>query len=129
MQLLTEEDRALFAEKYPLYSQDKKRGDALVVLKYFLPGTAATWYILEGQPEGDDFIFFGYVAGLCPGGDEYGYISLKELESVVIRVPMVDAKTEKEIGLLPCHVEKDLYFTPKPIKEIFPDLWPEKKRK
>lgn len=125
MQLLTEEDRKLFAEKYPLYSQDSKRGDALVVLKYFLPGTAATWYILEGSPEGEDFIFFGYVTGLAE--DEYGYVSLKELESVEIRVPMVD-QNEKEIGRIPCHVEKDLYFTPKPIGELFPNLWPKDKK-
>lgn len=125
MQLLTEEDRKLFAEKYPLYSQDSKRGDALVVLKYFLPGTAATWYILEGSPEGEDFIFFGYVTGLAE--DEYGYVSLKELESVEIRVPMVD-QNEKEIGRIPCHVEKDLYFTPKPIGELFPTLWPKDKK-
>lgn len=111
MQLLTEADKALL-KNYPLYSQDHKKADAIVLFKYFLPGTAATWYILEGQPEGEaeEYIFFGYVEGLAPGCDEYGYIALSELEELEISVPVIDGKTGKEIGALPCKIEKDLYL-------------------
>lgn len=36
-------------EQHPLYSQDGKGGKALVLAKFFLPGTSWTWYILEGS--------------------------------------------------------------------------------
>ena len=38
-------------EKYPLYSQDGKKADAVVVAKYFFPATALTWYVTEGRKE------------------------------------------------------------------------------
>ena len=50
-------------EKYPLYSQDGKKADAVVVAKYFFPATALTWYVTEGRKEDDDYLFFGLVVG------------------------------------------------------------------
>ena len=35
-------------KKFPLYSQDGKKADAVVVAKYFFPATALTWYVTEG---------------------------------------------------------------------------------
>lgn len=116
MQLLTDADRALL-EKYPLYSQDNKKAEAVVILKYFLPGTAATWYVLEGSPEEyeaegggtyEDITFFGYVEGIVEGGEEYGYFTLKQLEEIEVKVPVII--DGKESGALPCKVEKDLYL-------------------
>lgn len=54
----------------------------------------------EGEQEGDDFIFFGFVIG---HEEEWGYFSLSELQSINVR------------GLT---VERDLYFDPAPIKEV-----------
>jgi len=36
-------------KKFPLYSQDGKKADAVVVAKYFFPATALTWYVTEGR--------------------------------------------------------------------------------
>jgi Protein of unknown function (DUF2958) len=97
MKLLTDELRASLP---PLYAQENEK-DPMIHLKFFTPWTGWTWYITEGSPEGDDFIFFGYVIGL---EKEWGYTSLRELESV--RGPG---------GL---KIERDLYFTPKRKSEI-----------
>ena len=97
MELLTDKLRAGLP---PLYAQENEK-DPLVHIKLFTPWTGWTWYITEGSPEGDDFIFFGYVIGL---EKEWGYSSLRELESV--RGPG---------GL---KIERDLYFTPKRKSEI-----------
>jgi hypothetical protein len=97
MKLLTDELRASLPA---LYAQENEK-DPMVHLKFFTPWTGWTWYITEGSPEGDDFIFFGYVIGQ---EKEWGYTSLNELESV--RGPG---------GL---KIERDLYFTQKRKSEI-----------
>lgn len=97
MKLLTNELRKTLP---PLYAQEKEK-DPIVHLKLFTPWTGWTWYITEGSPEGDDFIFFGYVIGQ---EREWGYSSLNELES--IRGPG---------GL---RIERDLYFEAKRRSEI-----------
>lgn len=93
MQLLTDELRA----KLPrLYAQENVP-DKMVYLKFFTPDSNWTWYVIEGQPEDDDFIFFGHVYGFEA---EWGYFSLSELQSA--RGPR---------GL---PIERDLYFEPAP---------------
>ena len=56
---------------YPLYSQDAKEKDALCIAVFHLGNIR--WYIMEGQPEGDDFTLYGIVVGLHE--TEYGYMS------------------------------------------------------
>jgi len=96
----------------PLYSQDGKGGKAVVHLKFFTPSSSWTWYATEGEPELDesgkevDFKFFGLVFG---HEREFGYFLLSELEEV--RGPM---------GL---PIERDLYFKPKTLEEIAPELF------
>jgi hypothetical protein len=97
MKLLTDELRASLPA---LYAQENEK-DPIVHIKFFTPWTGWTWYATEGQQEGEDFIFFGYVIGL---EKEWGYFSLNELESV------------KGPGGLT--IERDLYFTPKRRSEI-----------
>lgn len=97
MQLLTDELRASLPA---LYAQENEQ-DPMVYAKFFTPWTGWTWYVTEGQPEGEYFIFFGYVIGY---EKEWGYFSLNDLESV--RGPG---------GLT---IERDLYFTPKRKSEI-----------
>ena len=104
MKLLTEEIR----KKLPkLYEQDGKGGDAIAYVKLFSPDSNPwTWYITEGSQEGDDFIMFGLVDGL---ERELGYVSLKELQSVK--------------GPLGLPIERDLYWKPKTLREIAPEMF------
>lgn len=69
-------------EKYPLYSQDDKRKDAVCVCIYGVPFTNIRYYITEASEEGDDITLFGITTGL--GETEYGYISLNELEGISV---------------------------------------------
>ena len=84
-----------------LYEQDDKGNDAIVYVKFFTPDSSWTWYVLEGEPEGNDFTFFGFVDGLFP---EYGYFRLSELEEVR--------------GPLGLPIERDRWFDPQPIGKI-----------
>jgi len=111
MKLLPKEIR----EKLPaLYSQDGKGGKAVVHVKFFTPSSSWTWYATEGEPILDDsgseidFQFFGLVDGF---EKELGYFNLSELESV--KGPM---------GL---PIERDLYFQPKTLAEIVPEMFRE----
>ena len=103
MQLMTQEVRRKLP---PLYSQENLGGEAIAYVKFFTPDNSWTWYTTAGSPEGDDFIFFGLVEG---HEKELGYFSLKELESV--RGPM---------GL---PIERDLYWQPKTLAEIAPEMF------
>jgi len=69
---------------------------------FFNPCGAGTWYVIEGNQEEDDFIFFGLVD---LHEQEFGYFSLKELES--IRLPF---------GL---KIERDLHFS----NTLIGDVW------
>lgn len=67
-------------EKSPLYSHENdKPEDVPVIVKFFTPWAGWTWYATEGNREGDDWLFFGYVEGL---EKELGYFRLSELQSV-----------------------------------------------
>lgn len=93
MKLITKALEKTFA-KYPLYSQDGKGNDAVVIAKFFLPGSGFTWYVTEAEKQSNgDYMFFGYVEGL---ESELGYFTLSQLQSVRGR-----------FGL---RVERDMYF-------------------
>ena len=59
----------------PLNSQEGVR-DPIVHLKSRTTDSSWIWYVTEGSPEDDDFIFFGFVVGL---EEEWGHFSLSEL--------------------------------------------------
>jgi hypothetical protein len=87
-------------EKLPeLYSKEDRGLDALALVKFFTPDSSWTWFASEF--DGED-IFYGLVVGLEV---EFGYFSLKELQSV--RGPW---------GL---PIERDLYFEPETLRELF----------
>lgn len=67
--------------RYPLYSQDGKGKDAEVICKFFTPDSSFTWLVLEGDPCGDDWEFFGAVQNY-PYDWEYGYFTLSQLKQV-----------------------------------------------
>jgi hypothetical protein len=98
----------------PLYSQDGKGGKTVVYTKFFTPDAQWTWYGTEGESVLNDkgaevdFRFFGLVDGL---EKELGYFVLSELEEV--RGPM---------GL---PIERDLYWQPKTLDQIAPELFRE----
>ncbi|MBX3024680.1 DUF2958 domain-containing protein [bacterium] len=81
-----------------LYSQEECGEEAPALVKFFTPWTSWTWYASEYDP--NERLFFGVVVG---HERELGYFSLDELEA--IRGPG---------GL---RVERDLYWTPKSLKE------------
>jgi len=114
MKLLPQQIR----DKLPgLYSQDGKDGKAIAHVKYFTPSSSWTWYATEGGPVLDesgkevDFRFFGLVDG---HRKELGYFMLSELEEV-----------QGPMGL---PIERDLYWQPKTLEEIAPEMFkdPEK---
>lgn len=94
MNLLTDEIKELF-KQYPLYSQDGKGMDSVVLVKYFSPITSGTWLIAEAeeQPDGD-WLLFGYCHISCW---EWGYVMLSELQN--LKLPF---------GLT---IERDLYIS------------------
>ena len=96
MKLLTE---AIEKNLSKLYSQDGLGMDAVAQVKFFTPDSTWTWFATEYDPE--ERRFFGLVHGL---EEELGYFSLDELEGA--RGPM---------GL---PIERDLWFQPKPLKEV-----------
>ena len=94
MMRLMNKELAESLEKYPLYSQDGKKADAVVVAKYFFPLTALTWYVTEGRKEDDDYLFFGLVVGTDTSA-EMGYFSLSQL---------------MDLNVCGLKVERDMYF-------------------
>ena len=100
MKLLTKELEKRFAQ---VGSQENKR-DPLVIAKFFNPSGAGTWYATEYDPERG--IFFGYVSIFGDWNDEWGSFSLEELQSVK--------------GPLGLGIERDCFFTEKPISQVAP---------
>lgn len=106
--LVTEEvQKALTA--YPLYTQDGKQKNAVCVCLYRIGNVR--WYILEGQEEGNDFTFYGIVAGLYE--TEYGYISANELQDIKVNADCYG------LGILT--VEQDKSFKSCKLEEIKDD--------
>ena len=97
MKIVTPEFEALFKD-YPLYSQVHEK-DPKVIAKLFDPLSAATWFLTEYDPK--EKRAFCYVTGLQE--DEFGYISLTEMESI------------ERLGI---GIEQDMYFRQKRLSEV-----------
>ena len=100
MKLLTQE---ICKKLPPLYSQDGKGGKAIAYVKFFTPDSGFTFWATEY--DGED-TFFGLVDGHFK---ELGYFSLSELESVN--------------GPMGLPIERDLYWKPKTLEEIAPEMF------
>jgi len=100
MKLLTKE---LEKKIPPLYSQEDNP-DPMVVAKFFFPAGSATWWIIEGEHQEDDYLMFGLCMLFTPQEAELGYISLNELASVT--------------GPFGLKVERDMYWEPKPLSKV-----------
>lgn len=100
MTLLTAEIRKWLP---PLGSQDGLGGKAVAHVKFFTPDSSWTWYATEF---GGEDTFFGLVDGHFK---ELGHFCLSELQSAR--------------GALGLPVERDLYWQPKTLEEIAPELF------
>jgi hypothetical protein len=83
MKLITKEVESLLLAN-PLNSTDGQNLSPVLV-KFFNPYGAGTWYALEADREADgDWTFFGLVDLGHPDSVELGYFTLSELTSVVM---------------------------------------------
>ena len=96
MQLLT---KAIVKRLPPIGATEGQGMQALAQVKFFTPDSSWTWYASEF--DGTD-IFYGLVIGHYK---EYGTFSLSELHTVR--------------GALGLPVERDLYFKPTPLQELY----------
>jgi hypothetical protein len=83
--------------------------DAPIIVKFFNPIGAGTWYALEGQKVNDyrKWVFFGFADLGNPDFAEYGEFALSELEEVQL-----------PLGL---GIERDMHYsgTHKDLKEKY----------
>lgn len=100
MKLITKEIEKRL-EKYPLYSQDGKKKEAIAVAKFFLCVGAWSWFILEADLQNN--LAYGVVIS-GNGEAEYAYINLTELQTF-----------RSKLGLT---IERDISFSPTPLKDI-----------
>ena len=98
MRLMTTKLEKRFAE---VGSQENVE-DPVIVAKFFNPTGAGTWYATEYDPK--DKMFFGYVSIFGDWNDEWGYFSLRELESFK--------------GRLGLGIERDPYWTERNISSV-----------
>src|ERR1017187_228549 len=98
MLLLTDELRPRLP---PIHGQEAEE-DPVVHCRYFLPGTRQAWYPIEGQADGDDYLFYGFVLG----PDDFRYFRLSVLQNVR--------------GPLGQPVECDLTFTEGRLTDVVP---------
>ena len=99
MKLLTSEVRKKLPKLYATENIPTREKE--IICKFFNPCGSGTWYVIEGGPKDDDFIFFGLVD---LHHEEFGYFSLNELKSLTL-----------PYGL---KIERDLYFERKKIKDV-----------
>ena len=85
----------------PLFAQEADM-DPTVYCRFHLPGTSQAWYVTEGMPDGQDFVFFGFVAG----PNEFRQFRLSELERMR--------------GLCGSQVERDPAFTEGRLTDVVP---------
>ena len=98
MELLPEELRGRLP---PIHSQDDEMLP-MVYARFSLVGTPLVWYAIEGQPEGEDYLFFGFVLG----PNNFRSFRLSELEAA--RSPLGQT------------VERDTRFIPGRFTDVIP---------
>ena len=100
-----------------LRETDGEGREAIVYAHYFLPATRVDIFVTEYDPSED--IIFGWSVLDNYDFGEFGYTSMKEIEELVIEVPLY---MNGEKYLMPARMELDLYWIRKPIKEAIADL-------
>jgi len=103
MKLITEEFIATM-KPYPLRSQEHEK-DPFVSAKFFNPVGGGTWFITEYDPATKEA--FCYVEGMDE--DEFGYVSLEEMESVKLPLCLT---IERDLHFRPCRLSDCSNFKP-----------------
>ena len=95
--LITKEIEKLIS-KYPYGSQDGKGINAVVLAKFFLPCSGATWYITEGEKtDYGDYILYGWMT--LGYGYEWGSVSFNELKSLKKKFMWSYVEVERDISI------------------------------
>ncbi len=98
----------------PLYSSEETPTcDKMIHAHFFCGG--CDWWITEFDPK--EGLFFGFVNLNDTEMAEWGYIDFQELKDVLARVPLV--VNGQDGGTFPVEVEFDLYWRPRPFKEVW----------
>jgi hypothetical protein len=111
-------------EGHELYSQDGKKKDAQCIAVFRIGNIR--WYFIEGQRDGEDFIFYGVVLGLV--ATEYGYVSANEMASITIdaaKYALGILKVEQVEGFKPCKLSE---IEDAELQEFLSNLYGEKGR-
>ena len=74
MQLLPDELRS----RLPPLNGQEAEADPVVYTRFSVPGMELAWYPIEGEPRGEDFLFFGWISG---SRNEFDFFLLSELEA------------------------------------------------
>jgi hypothetical protein len=85
----------------PIHAQDSEMLP-MVYARFSLTGTPLVWYAIEGQPDGEDYLFFGFV----PGPNDFRNFRLSELQAM--RSPAGQS------------VERDSRFIPGRLTDVVP---------
>ena len=81
----------------PILRSGKKSALEFFTVRFLFSRSSFSWFMLEGNQEGDDWRFFGKVVShLCPDG-ELGYTNLSQIKEIR--------------GSLGLPVERDMYFS------------------
>ena len=100
MELLPDELRSRLP---PIHAQEAE-ADPVVYARFSVPGMELAWYPIEGEPRGEDFLFFGWISG---SRNEFDFFLLSELEAFR--------------GLLEIQrVERDQNFTEGKLTDVVP---------
>ena len=85
----------------PLLNSQEGISDPIVHAKFLSRDSEWVWYVTEGSPQDDDFLFFGFVIGL---EEEWVYFLLSEL---------TEARAPWEFP-----IERDLHFKPECLSRV-----------
>ena len=81
----------------PKLREQQHSKDPMVYAVFHFPISEWKWFVTEGEANGDDFLFFGYVIGFEA---ELGTFTLSELESVNIDGITVEPVEDVEPAVL-----------------------------
>ncbi len=98
MELLPEE---LKTRLPPIHAQEAE-DDPVVFARYFIPGTNLSWFVIEGETDGTDYMLFGFDTQSA----DFRYFRLSELKAAR--------------SLLGQPVELDTAFAPSRLTDVVP---------
>jgi hypothetical protein len=100
MKLMTKE----LTERFAQVGSQNNAKDPIVVAHFFNPVGSGDWYMTEYDPK--DRLFFGYARIFYDWNDEWGYVSLDELESYN--------------GPWKLGIERDFFWREQPASKVIP---------